>query len=203
MENNNLEKVEKEYWGKSFYGSKLNTILLLILIVLMIFALRFMYQNQGEYLSNLNSENLENAEVLKEYKNDELGFSFNYSENLSIEKIDSSDSNTLILKVFDIENHPKTSDYVNICNISVNCFAELPDVYKSFGIPYTEPLQEIGKIKYGENEYIKYKDPTFGEIPLTIYTIRFAPGKILGIQHFGEDEPPRSIDLSSIKLIKN
>ena len=53
MEKNNLEK---EYWGKSFYGSKLNTILLLVLIVLMVFALRFMYQNQDYYVDNLKSE---------------------------------------------------------------------------------------------------------------------------------------------------
>lgn len=62
MENNNLEKVEKEYWGKSFYGSKLNTVLLLILIVLMVFALRFMYQNQGEYLPDLDNTKLESTE---------------------------------------------------------------------------------------------------------------------------------------------
>jgi len=78
MENNNLEK---EYWGKSFYGSKLNTVLLLILIVLMIFALRFMYQNQGEYLPDLDSKisnNLvqENDEIYKGYREDVEFFDF-------------------------------------------------------------------------------------------------------------------------------
>ncbi|MFA6386829.1 MAG: hypothetical protein WCW04_03635 [Candidatus Paceibacterota bacterium] len=37
----------KKYW---FFGSKLNTVLLLILIVLMIIALRFMFQNKETYL---------------------------------------------------------------------------------------------------------------------------------------------------------
>lgn len=75
MENNNLEK---EYWGKSFYGSKLNTVLLLILIVLMIFALRFMYQNQGEYLPDLSTDELSEQSTQKEddtYTYSKYGFS--------------------------------------------------------------------------------------------------------------------------------
>lgn len=47
MENNNLEK---EYWGKSFYGSKLNTVLLLVLIVLMVIAIKIMLKDQATYL---------------------------------------------------------------------------------------------------------------------------------------------------------
>jgi hypothetical protein len=38
--------MEKEYFGKKFYESKLNTVLLFVLIVLMVIALRFMYMNQ-------------------------------------------------------------------------------------------------------------------------------------------------------------
>lgn len=60
----------------NFYGSKLNTVLLLILIVLVIFALRFIYQNQGEYVplsendnnsvaTSLLNKNLNEDEVLE------------------------------------------------------------------------------------------------------------------------------------------
>lgn len=38
--------MDKKYW---FFGSKLNTILLVILIILMIMALKFMYKNQQVY----------------------------------------------------------------------------------------------------------------------------------------------------------
>lgn len=54
--------MEKEYWGKKFYGSKLNTVLLLILIILMVFALKIMNKNKKieelckkEIESNLNN----------------------------------------------------------------------------------------------------------------------------------------------------
>jgi len=43
----NENNIEKKYWGSSFYGSRLNTVLLLVLIVLMVFALRFMYKDQS------------------------------------------------------------------------------------------------------------------------------------------------------------
>lgn len=38
----------KEYWGKKFYESRLNTVLLLVLIVLMIFAIFTMRQIRQE-----------------------------------------------------------------------------------------------------------------------------------------------------------
>jgi len=47
----------KEYWGSKFYGSKLNTILLLVLVTLMIFALRIMYKDKGTYFP-IVSENI-------------------------------------------------------------------------------------------------------------------------------------------------
>lgn len=50
MENNN----EKQYWGSKFYGSKLNTILLLVLIILMIFALRIINKDKDTYLPIAN-----------------------------------------------------------------------------------------------------------------------------------------------------
>lgn len=97
---------EKQYFGKKFFESGLNTILLLVLIVLMIIAFKFMYENKRVYspISNLNeafqlSTNIEAApdqsdNVLNpnqapfvvddksdktiEYKNDNLGISFSY-----------------------------------------------------------------------------------------------------------------------------
>ncbi|MEK7459523.1 MAG: hypothetical protein AAB636_00460 [Patescibacteria group bacterium] len=46
--------MEKEYWCSKFYGSKLNTVLLLVLIILMIFALRIMLKDKANYLPFLN-----------------------------------------------------------------------------------------------------------------------------------------------------
>lgn len=42
--------MEKEYWGSKFYGSKVNTVLLLILIILMIFVLSIMNKDKLIYL---------------------------------------------------------------------------------------------------------------------------------------------------------
>jgi len=53
---------------QSFYGSKLNTVLLLILIVLMIFALRFMYQNQEEYRDLLQVNRTEEKTIINQSK---------------------------------------------------------------------------------------------------------------------------------------
>ena len=76
MENN------KKFW---FFGSKLNTALLLILIILMVIALRFMYQNKETYLPIIDQKNtpkeiqqVSENQTTKEYKNDQLGFSFEY-----------------------------------------------------------------------------------------------------------------------------
>jgi hypothetical protein len=49
--------MEKKYFGSKFYSSTLNTILLLVLIILMIIALRFMYKNQETYLPNSKDNN--------------------------------------------------------------------------------------------------------------------------------------------------
>lgn len=67
MENNNLKK---EYWGKSFYGSKLNTVLLLILIVLMIFAVKIMLSNEAlyfPYLENANKTEQQSQKISIDY----------------------------------------------------------------------------------------------------------------------------------------
>ena len=48
--------MEKDYWGSKFYGSKLNTVLLLVLIVLMVFALRIMLKDKEKYLPTLGLE---------------------------------------------------------------------------------------------------------------------------------------------------
>ncbi len=44
-----MENEQKKYW---FFGSKLNTALLFILIILMVIALRWMYQDKEKYFSN-------------------------------------------------------------------------------------------------------------------------------------------------------
>jgi len=49
---------KNKYW---FFGSKLNTALLLILIILMVFALRIMRAEPGKYLPDLAKDKLENT----------------------------------------------------------------------------------------------------------------------------------------------
>ncbi|MFA6397904.1 MAG: hypothetical protein WDK96_03640 [Candidatus Paceibacterota bacterium] len=78
----------------NFFGSKLNSILLLVLIILMVVALVFMYKNKELYLQTFfpsneqitpenlvvdqNNKSNNVSEVLREYKNDEIGLSFSY-----------------------------------------------------------------------------------------------------------------------------
>lgn len=71
--------------NQKFFGSKLNSVLLLILIVLMIFALRIMLKDKETYLPGITS-----TADLKEYKNEKLGLSFSYPESFGEvkEKID-------------------------------------------------------------------------------------------------------------------
>ncbi len=63
-----------------FYGSKLNTILLLVLIGLMIIALKVMLKKSEIYFlqTSQNQTNQISAKEWKTYKNDELGISFQY-----------------------------------------------------------------------------------------------------------------------------
>lgn len=92
----------KKYW---FFGSKLNTVLLLILIILMVVALRWMYQDKDKYWSGMskeardwahaenqayeNNKGIEKNSIYQnkesksmKYENKELGFSFEYPKNL-------------------------------------------------------------------------------------------------------------------------
>lgn len=62
----NPQDQARKYW---FFGSKLNTVLLLVLIVLMILALRIMMQDQGKYfpqIKNLPEKNEQTISFLKE-----------------------------------------------------------------------------------------------------------------------------------------
>lgn len=52
---------KKQYW---FFGSKLNSILLLVLIILMVFAIRIMLQNKETYLPMLQEEKSHNFGAL-------------------------------------------------------------------------------------------------------------------------------------------
>lgn len=65
----------------NFFGSKLNSVLLLILIVLMSLALRVMYKNPAVYIDPLfgNTESKELVNTVT-YKNLDLGFEFQYPE---------------------------------------------------------------------------------------------------------------------------
>ncbi|MFA5935228.1 MAG: hypothetical protein WC827_05090 [Candidatus Paceibacterota bacterium] len=74
---------KKKYW---FFGSKLNSVLLLVLIILMVFAIRIMLQNKATYLPFLQEKEevvkvdktmpkLENKEQILGNKEDLISFS--------------------------------------------------------------------------------------------------------------------------------
>jgi len=105
-----------------FFGSKLNSILLLVLIALMVIALFIMSKNKELYLGALDikntevvidnsiiNSNTENTEQdWKEYKNDELGISFNYPSscgNMKIVETETDKEHVLIIPT-NIENCP-------------------------------------------------------------------------------------------------
>lgn len=50
--------MENEFFGSKFYNSRLNTILLFVLIVLMIVTLYLMFKNKEVYLPSLNKEEI-------------------------------------------------------------------------------------------------------------------------------------------------
>jgi len=78
--------MEKEYYGKKFFESKLNTILLLVLIVLMVFALRMMLKDKATYFPNSNQQNVETPDVTRviEGKKEDL-ISFSIAQNTKVQ----------------------------------------------------------------------------------------------------------------------
>ncbi len=67
---------QRKYW---FFGSKLNTFLLLVLIVLMIIALRWMFENKNTYIPVVTKQYDEspiknNDNYIGDNKDDTLGF---------------------------------------------------------------------------------------------------------------------------------
>lgn len=66
--------MEKKYFGSKFYSSRLNTILLLVLIILMVIALRYMFQNKEVYFpdSYKNSEEYAHTTALDVGKGNKL-----------------------------------------------------------------------------------------------------------------------------------
>lgn len=87
-----MENEQRKYW---FFGSKLNTALLLILIILMVVAIRFMLQNKETYLPVLSDKSIQSAEtqtsqnlrtgpVLTSYST--VDFSFDYDSTAKIDK---------------------------------------------------------------------------------------------------------------------
>lgn len=55
----------KKYW---FFGSKLNTVLLLVLIILMVIALKWMYQNKEIYLPMRDHQQLNNRVSVESFE---------------------------------------------------------------------------------------------------------------------------------------
>ncbi len=200
-----------------FFGSKLNSVLLLALIILMVFALRIMLKDKETYLPNLSESEESMGWQKAAYYNTPEGLpelTFNYAEGLRIEQNENQEPNTLTFSLIDIEKEKKvlngeekeffliTTDIINLCYIGPNCFSNLPDVYKKYDFPGNEPLVEIGKMQYGLNEYTIYEESTKGFYPIKIYTLRIGSDRILGIYHFGDSEPPSTIDLESVSLIE-
>jgi hypothetical protein len=72
---------KQKYW---FFGSKLNTALLLILIILMVIALRWMYQEREKYLPNAQIQSSTNLEPqIEGNKEDLVSFSIKPGQEVS------------------------------------------------------------------------------------------------------------------------
>lgn len=70
---------KNKYW---FFGSKLNTALLSILIILMIIALRFMYHNKATYLPAINEKEVSSS-MMEGNKEDLASFSIKPNQEVS------------------------------------------------------------------------------------------------------------------------
>ena len=71
-----MENEQRKYW---FFGSKLNTALLLVLIILMVIALKWMFENKQAYIPMITKEYNEtliknNDKHIGDNKDDILGF---------------------------------------------------------------------------------------------------------------------------------
>jgi hypothetical protein len=80
-----MDNEKKKYW---FFGSKLNSVLLIVLIVLMVFALKEMQKNQDYYKENLGlkdtpktpvEETISEKETANSYNNTTLNLSDPYT----------------------------------------------------------------------------------------------------------------------------
>ena len=188
MENNNLEK---EYWGKSFYGSKLNTVLLLILIVLMIFALRFMYQNQGEYLPDLEVDNL-SQKYSGFYENS--SFSFKYDPKVKIIKLDNpvygNEPNYFWIGIGPEEYFTYDKSY----DVEIEYSSGGEDIENNPALPLNIKLEE--KQKFGKNIFSVYIN-TDQYSKKRVFQI-YKNGHTLSISIPETEDVPKYIDMSSI-----
>lgn len=75
-----MENEKRKYW---FFGSKLNTVLLLVLIILMVAAIRIMLENKETYLPIVANQNMTGALS---------------ADNAVVNKIASSFDNEFIIK---------------------------------------------------------------------------------------------------------
>jgi len=97
--------MENNFFGSKFYNSRLNTILLFVLIILMVVALMFMFKNQDVYFPYISNE--KPTETIKELKDDNLDGdpSFKIGEVVILDSIDYFryvDSNTNETEFFPI-----------------------------------------------------------------------------------------------------
>ena len=188
MENNNLEK---EYWGKSFYGSKLNTVLLLILIVLMIFALRFMYQNQEQYVPDLHADN-----KLQDYSAfyENSSFSFKYDPKVQIIKLDNPVYGNE-LDYFWIGIGPeKYLTYDKRYDVEIEYTAGGEDIGNSPALPLNIKLEQ--KQKFGDNVFSVYLNTD--QYSKTRVFQMYKNSHTLSIAIPDTEDVPKYIDMSSI-----
>ena len=91
-----MENEQRKYW---FFGSKLNTALLLVLIVLMVIALRWMYKNKEMYLPTGNQESLVTQVKGETYTYTNHGFSIELPKGFIPKETESEGGPSIVIPV--------------------------------------------------------------------------------------------------------
>lgn len=220
MENN----IEKKYWGKKFHGSRMKTVLSLLLIVLVFVAIKIMLQNKKSPFGISDSESNQEAVLNKKVfsitteeasknRNTAMfipGFYLLYDSDFTATPsiLGSSNSDDLEERKKEVQDNGVFTgvefrsekgtygmyDYQD--SVSINFIS-------SYGEWNNPEYEYLGEEVHGENIYKKYKNHKKTEqnpVISTIYIIEPTKNIQFMVWHDDTTGIPLSIDLASLKF---